>query len=55
MVDEKVPMIELPCLNRTCGRSFEVELRTLFENKGRADCTHCGESNYYDPKKGKLK
>jgi hypothetical protein len=55
MVDKKSPMIELHCLNKKCGRTFNVEIQTLFENKGRANCTHCDEDNYYDLKKGKLK
>jgi hypothetical protein len=55
MADEKVPMIELHCLNVKCGRTFSVELRTLFENKGQATCLHCDQDNYYDLKKGKLK
>jgi len=47
-------MIELHCKNGKCGRTFEVELGSLFENKGRADCPHCLEYNCYDLKKGQL-
>ncbi len=54
MADEKLPMIEVRCLNGKCGRTFVVELGSLFENKGRADCPHCSQYNYYDLKKGKL-
>jgi hypothetical protein len=54
MADEKMPMIELRCKNTKCGRALVIELGTLFENKGRADCPECGQHNYYDPKKGKL-
>jgi hypothetical protein len=53
MVDENVPTIELHCLNRKCGRTFTIELSTLFENKGRADCPHCSEHNFYDLNKAK--
>jgi DNA-directed RNA polymerase subunit RPC12/RpoP len=54
MADEKLPMIELHCLNGKCGRTFVVEEGSLFENNGRADCPHCSQYNYYDLKKGKL-
>ena len=55
MADEELPMTELHCKNGKCGRSFVVELGSLFENNGRADCPHCFEYYYYDDlKKGTL-
>ncbi len=51
---KKLSMIELHCKNGKCGRTFAVELGSLFENKGWVDCPHCGKSNVYDLKKGKL-
>jgi hypothetical protein len=54
MADEKLAMIGLYRLNGKCGRAFVVELRSLFENKGRADYPHCSQYNFYDLKKAKL-
>lgn len=54
MVTAELPMVELSCKNCRCGATFVVELGSLFENKGRADCPHCLECHYYDLTKAKL-
>jgi DNA-directed RNA polymerase subunit RPC12/RpoP len=54
MVDKKVPMLELHCLNGKCGRTFVVEQGIFVENKRREECPHCGHQDIYPLKKTKL-
>ena len=54
MADNKVPMIELHCLNGNCGRKFVIELGIFVESKRRVGCPHCAQYDIYPLEKAKL-
>jgi ribosomal protein S27E len=50
--EKSEPSYEVTC--KKCGRKFQTHLDTFWAQKGKLECTHCGNVAYYAPGDAKV-